>query len=133
MYMSITNKNTKKILSQYRHENESWKRYLQFIQQENNFLKNRLSQVLQHDTDVDFLERAEFFQSKFLAEDETVHLLRQDVHEIEHLLMKDMSEDSPGINNLRKKFWKLSRDMETVERQFNKLKSDFNTFLLDAA
>ncbi|XVJ64942.1 MAG: hypothetical protein HEQ40_01745 [Lacibacter sp.] len=131
--MSITNKNTKKILSQYRHENESWKRYLQFIQQENNFLKNRLSQVLQHDTDVDFLERAEFFQSKFLAEDETVHLLRQDVHEIEHLLLKDMSDDNNGMNNLRKKFWKLSRDMETVERHFNKLKSDFNTFLLDAA
>ena len=133
MYMSITNKNTKKILSQYRHENDSWKRYLQFIQQENNFLKNRLSQVLQLDTDVDFLERAEFFQSKFLAEDETVHLLRQDVHEIEHLLLKDMSDDNNGMNNLRKKFWKLSRDMETVERQFNKLKSDFNTFLLDAA
>ena len=131
--MSITNKNTKKILSQYRHENDSWKRYLQFIQQENNFLKTRLSQVLQHDTDLDFLERAEFFQSKFLAEDETVHLLRQDVHEIEHLLLKDMSDDNNGMNNLRKKFWKLSRDMETVERQFNKLKSDFNTFLLDAA
>ncbi|WP_407527625.1 hypothetical protein PDL71_07690 [Lacibacter sp. MH-610] len=131
--MSITNKNTKKILSQYRHENDSWKRYLQFIQQENNFLKNRLSQVLQLDTDVDFLERAEFFQSKFLAEDETVHLLRQDVHEIEHLLLKDMSDDNNSMNNLRKKFWKLSRDMETVERQFNKLKSDFNTFLLDAA
>jgi hypothetical protein len=49
--MSISNKNTKKILSQYRHENESWKRYLQFIQQENNFLKNRLAQVLQHDTE----------------------------------------------------------------------------------
>jgi hypothetical protein len=72
-------------------------------------------------------------RSKFVAEDEAVNLLRQDVHEIEHLLLKDLSEDNSGMNMLRKKFWKLSRDMETVEHHFAKLKSDFNTFLLDAA
>jgi hypothetical protein len=132
MYMSITNRNLNKILSQYKYEHESWKRYLQFIQQENNFLKTRLSQALQQDTDLDFLERAEYFQNKFLTEDETVHLLRQDVHEIEDMIFKG-TEEYAAMDHLRRKFWKLSRDMETVERQFNKLKSDFNTFLLDAA
>jgi hypothetical protein len=130
MYMSLTNNNTKKMFSQFRHEHETWKRYLHFIQQENNYLKTRLSQVLQHDTDVEFLERAEYFQNKFLSEDETVHLLRQDVHELERLLAK---EDGVSINDLQKKFKKLSRDMETVERQFNRLKSDFNSFLSNAA
>jgi hypothetical protein len=133
MYMSIADNKFKNLLTQYRHESETWKRYLQFIQQENNHLKTRLSQVLQHDTDLDFLERAEIFQNKFLSEDETVHLLRQDVHEIEHLLIEEVKEGSAVTNELQKKFRKLSRDMETVERQFHKLKSDFNSFVQDAA
>jgi hypothetical protein len=132
MYMSFANDNFKTLLSQYRYECDTWKRYLQFIQQENNYLKTRLSQVLQHDTDIDFLERAEIFQNKFLSEDETVHLLRQDVHDIENLL-QGKNDDKPVTPELQKKFRKLSRDMETVERQFHKLKYDFNAFLLDAA
>jgi hypothetical protein len=132
MYMSIADNKFKHLLTQYRHESETWKRYLQFIQQENNHLKTRLSQVLQHDTDLDFLERAEIFQNKFLSEDETVHLLRQDVHEIEHLLLEEVKEGSTVTTEVQKKFRKLSRDMETVERQFHKLKSDFNSFVQDA-
>lgn len=131
--MSIANNKLKKVIAQYRYESETWKRYLQFIQQENNYLKTRLSQVLQNDTDIDFLDRAEIFQNKFLSEDETVHLLRQDVHEIENLLSRNYNEDDSVPNELVKKFRKLSKDMETVERQFYKLKSDFNTFISDAA
>lgn len=130
--MSISN-NTHLLLSQYRHENEAWKRLLQFIQQENNFLKTRLSQVLQEDTDIEFLEQAEHFQNKFLSEDETVHLLRQDVHEIEHWLGKNHLQNEALYPEIQKRIKKLSKDMETVERQFHKLKSDFNSFISDAA
>ena len=87
---------------QYRHETDTWKRYLHFIQQENNHLKNRLSQVLQHDTDEEFLERAEYFQSKFIAEDDTVNMLRQDIHEIDQMLLKEKAEDSSLIKELQK-------------------------------
>lgn len=131
--MSISTTTLNKILSQYRHESDTWKRYLQFIQQENNYLKNRLSQVLQQDTDADFLDRAEYFQNKFLLEDETVHLLRQDVHEMETLLEQEVHQDGHIIKELQKKFKKLNRDIETAERQFNKLKTDFNEFLSEAA
>ena len=70
--ITIVMANNKKLF-QLRHESDTWKRHLQFIQQENNYLKTRLSQVLQQDTDEDFLERAEFFQNKFIAEDDTVN------------------------------------------------------------
>jgi hypothetical protein len=33
MYMSSADNKLKKLLSQYRYESETWKRYLQFIQQ----------------------------------------------------------------------------------------------------
>jgi hypothetical protein len=121
----------KKIL-QYRHESDTWKRYLQFIQQENNHLKNRLSQVLQSDTDHDFLERAEYFQNKFIAEDDTVNMLRQDIHELDKFLAKDSSDDSAILKELQKRLKKMHKDMEIVEKQFNKLKSDFNLYLTES-
>ncbi len=131
--MRLTNNTLNKVISQYRYENETWKRYLQFLQQENNYLKTRLSQVLQHDFDVEFLDRAEYFQTKFLNGDETVNLLRQDVHEIEKLLHNGVLENATILKELQKKIKKLSRDMETVEQQFNKLKTDFNEFIAKAA
>ena len=117
---------------QYRHETDTWKRYLHFIQQENNHLKNRLSQVLQHDTDEQFLERAEYFQNKFVAEDDTVNMLRQDIQELDHLLTKESGEDGTMLKDLQKKLKKMQKDMEIVERQFSKLKSDFNFYLAES-
>jgi hypothetical protein len=121
-----------KKFTQFRHESDTWKRYLQFIQQENNHLKTRLSQVLQHDTDEQFLERAEYFQSKFIAEDDTVNMLRQDIHELDNMLSKDIPEDANTVKELQKKLKKMHKDMEIVERQFSKLKSDFNLYLTES-
>ena len=121
-----------KKFTQFRHESDTWKRYLQFIQQENNHLKNRLSQVLQHDTDEQFLERAEYFQNKFVAEDDTVNMLRQDIQELDHLLTKESGEDGTMLKDLQKKLKKMQKDMEIVERQFSKLKSDFNFYLAES-
>lgn len=121
-----------KKFTQFRHESDTWKRYLQFIQQENNHLKTRLSQVLQHDTDEQFLERAEYFQSKFIAEDDTVNMLRQDIHELDNMLLKEIPEEANTIKELQKRLKKMHKDMEIVERQFNKLKSDFNLYLTES-
>ena len=121
-----------KKFTQFRHESDTWKRYLQFIQQENNHLKTRLSQVLQHDTDEQFLERAEYFQSKFIAEDDTVNMLRQDIHELDNMLLKEIPEDPNTVKELQKRLKKMHKDMEIVERQFSKLKSDFNLYLTES-
>ena len=95
-------------------------------------MKNRLSQVLQSDTDHDFLERAEYFQNKFIAEDDTVNMLRQDIHELDKFLAKDSSDDSAILKELQKRLKKMHKDMEIVEKQFNKLKSDFNLYLTES-
>ena len=129
--ITIVMTNNKKF-TQFRHESDTWKRYLQFIQQENNHLKTRLSQVLQHDTDEQFLERAEYFQSKFIAEDDTVNMLRQDIHELDNMLTKEIPEDANTLKELQKKLKKMHKDMEIVERQFSKLKSDFNLYLTES-
>ncbi len=129
--MSIVMALNNKIL-QYRHESDTWKRHLQFIQQENNHLKNRLSQVLQTDTNHEFLERAEYFQNKFIAEDDTVNMLRQDIHELDILIARESQEDGALIRELQKKLKKMHKDMDIVEKQFSKLKSDFNLYLSES-
>ena len=94
-------------------------------------MKNRLSQVLQADTDYEFLERAEYFQNKFISEDDTVNMLRQDIHELDKLLAKEAGEDAVVLKELQKRLKKMHKDMEIVEKQFNKLKSDFNLYLTE--
>ena len=91
-----------------------------------------MSQVLQHDTDEQFLERAEYFQNKFVAEDDTVNMLRQDIQELDHLLAKEAHEDGNMLKDLQKKLKKMQKDMEIVERQFSKLKTDFNFYLAES-
>lgn len=95
-------------------------------------MKNRLSQVLQADTDHEFLERAEYFQNKFITEDDTVNMLRQDIHELDVLLSKELQEDGSVIKELQKKLKKMNKDMDIVEKQFSKLKSDFNLYLSES-
>jgi hypothetical protein len=119
-----------KKLVQYKHESDTWKRYLQFIQQENNYLKTRLSHVLQSDTDHEFLERAEYFQNRFIAEDDTVNMIRQDIYELDSLLQSNhQSNDVSFLKMLQKKLKKMQKDIDIVERQFSKLKTDFNQYL----
>nr|MBP6687499.1 hypothetical protein [Lacibacter sp.] len=74
----------------------------------------------------------EYFQSKFIAEDDTVNMLRQDIHELDNILSVELTEDANTIKELKKRLKKMHKDMEIVERQFNKLKSDFNLYLTES-
>ena len=118
-------------IEQLKHESDTWKRCLQFIQEENNNLKRRLSEVLQTDADKDFLERAEYFQNEFLSEDNIVTVLRYSIKELDDLTIRETFEDGAVIKELVHKQKKLNRDIEKTENHFSRLKSEFNNFLSD--
>jgi seryl-tRNA synthetase len=112
---------------QFRHENKTWGRMLEFFKQENSFLKTRLSEVLDHSTDKNFLALAEQFQNKFISKDEYIDELRHDINnQDEHL-----SENTKNTvdNKLAKRQEKLRNEMEYFEKDFNKLKNEFNKYL----
>ena len=75
-------------IMQLRHENEEWKRLLNFMVDENIHLKHRLTEILRHVSDPAFLEQAEEFQSRFLKKDMLISLLRDDIAEKESFLSK---------------------------------------------
>lgn len=113
--------------NQFHHENKTWNRMLEFFKQENTFLKNRLSEVLDNSTDKEFLALAEQFQNKFIIKDEYIDELRHDINEQD----KKLTESTANYIdiNLIKRQEKLRNEMEYFEKDFNKLKNEFNKYL----
>ena len=118
-------------LQQFKHESDSWKRMLQFMQQENVNLKTRLAEVLKKDVRNDFLEKAEYFQSGFLHLDERISFLRRDIAEINRMFLTELFHDG-HLKDLDQKQKRLRKDIEAEELGFNKLKSEFYHYLAEA-
>jgi len=118
------------ILEQFHHENMTWVRSLDFFKQENNYLKNRLSEVVDITSDKTFLAQAEHFQNQFIIKDEFVDELKHDINEQEKILTTKYIKTSNGIDEpviVRQK--NLREQMEYLEKDFTNLRNEFNNYL----
>ena len=115
---------------QFLHENKTWCRLLDFFKQENSYLKNRLSEVVDISTDKEFLALAEQFQNKFIIKDEYIDELKRDIIRQEYIL-NELNEFLPDekITGIQSKF---RNEMEYFEKDFNQLKNGFNKYLSSA-
>ena len=116
-------------LKQLHYESDTWKRLLGFILDENIRLKNRLSEVLKDKFDKNLLAEVEAFQNSFIKEDALVALLRNDVAELDKLLVREICEDGKIINKIDIRMKNLRNNIMNAEIQFGKLKSAFNSYL----
>jgi|SRR5688572_33229282 len=116
-------------IMQLKQESEEWKRLLNFMVDENIHLKHRLAEILRNISDTPFLEQAEEFQSRFLKKDMLISLLRDDIADMESSLVKNRSTISGIGPEIKNKLKKLRHNIAQTERQFNKLKMDFNTYM----
>ena len=113
---------------QLRHEINTWKRMLGFMQEENVHLKNRLSDVLKDRFNKNLLDEVEFFQTNFIKEDEVIGLLKSEVAAIDNILKWDLITHennlliSKGIKNVR-------NNIDAAEKDFTKISIDFNKYL----
>lgn len=112
---------------QFHHENKTWSRLLEFFKQENTILKNRLSEVVDHSSEKDFLALAEQFQNKFILKDEYIDELRHDIN----LQEMDLINNKHRLvdNKLLKRQETMRNEMEYFEKDFNQLKNEFNKYL----
>ena len=117
---------------QFKHENETWLRTLDYFQQENIYLKNRLAQIARTNINNSFLDDLEAYQNRFMDKDAVIAILRYDI-----ALQNDLIEDSntPVDTDVSSKIIlkqnKLREDMQRMEKEFNRLKFDFNNYLSD--
>ena len=108
----------------------AWERLLDFFKQENSHLKIRLSEVLDDKTDKDFLALAEHFQNQFILKDEFVDEMSHDVREQEKTLVVVAEKKAIIEERLIKKQQKIRNEMEFLEKDFNRMKNEFNKYLV---
>ena len=115
-------------LMQLRHEINTWKRMLSFMQEENVHLKNRLSDVLKDRFNKNLLDEVEFFQTNFIKEDEVIGLLKSEVAAIDNILKWDLITHE---NNLliKKGIENVRNNIDAAEKDFTKISIDFNKYL----
>jgi hypothetical protein len=122
-----------KKLEQFRYEEASWIRTVDYLQQENIMLKNRLAEIMQYEVDENMLEQAEMYQNIFLGKDAILAILRHDIKEVERLLSSQKNGEAENTEaRLLKKQLKLRQDMEKMENEFNRIKRQFNGYLADS-
>ena len=112
------------------HECMAWERLLDFFKQENSYLKTRLSEVLDNKTDKDFLALAEHFQNQFILKDEFVDEMAHDVREQQQILTDLHTKKTFPEDRFIKKQQKLRNEMEYLEKEFTRLKNEFNKYLV---
>jgi FtsZ-binding cell division protein ZapB len=125
-------KETREKLEQFQDEAGMWLRTLDFIKQENNFLKNRLSAVVDNQSDKSFLAQAEHFQNQFIIKDEFMDELKHDVNE-QVRDVKIYGMKNAELNGHAKYFSNMQdnlRDQMTyLEKEFTSLRNEFYAFL----
>ncbi len=118
-------------LEQFRHEYLTWDRMLEFFKQENAFLKTRLSEVVDRNTDKEFLALAEHFQNQFIIKDEFIDELMHDIHEMEAIIKKEVvTVKSLPDKKIETKHNKLRNEIEYLEKNFGQLKNEFNKYVI---
>ena len=116
-------------LKQLQYESDTWKRLLGFMMDESIHLKNRLSEVLKDKFDKNLLVEIEGFQNNFIKEDELIGLLRNDVAGLDKLLEREIFEDGKIVNEIDRRLKNLRNNIVYAEKQFSKLKLEFNNYL----
>ena len=113
---------------QVQYESAAWKRLLGFMLDENVHLKNRLSEILKDKFNNSLLEKVEEFLSRFVKEDELIGLLRNEVVELDKMLQQCHGQEK-NYYDVERKLNNIRHNIFTAEKEFGKLKSEFNDYL----
>ena len=116
-------------LMQLRHEINTWKRMLGFMQEENVHLKNRLSDVLKDRFNKNLLEEVEEFQTDFIKEDEVINELRNELAEVEYILKSDIISDELHNFPITRRIENVRKNIDCAERDFTRMNNEFNNYL----
>ncbi len=127
----ITNQKVNLLISQFRRENQSWLRTLEFLMEEDIILKAGISEVLKNmnQTDAGILKRLEYFHNRLIKQNDSVRLLRVGVADMGKKINLDNYFETALINNITHIQSILRKQMETVEMELLKLKFDFNDYI----
>ena len=116
---------------QFQHETSTWKRMLDFMQEENIHLKNRLSDVLKESFNKKMLDDVEIFQNNFIKADELIILLKNELAGIEKSLLTKFFVPEEMNRAIEIPIKKMRINIDTAEKHFTKMNNDFNNYLFE--
>ncbi len=119
-------------IEHFNYEHTMWLRQLDFLKQENAYLKTRLAEVLDYTTDdKEFLAYAEHFQNQFIIKDEFIDELKHDINHMSRLYeTKSEGLKKDAEKKLESRQTKLRNEMEYFEKDFINLKNEFNKYVV---
>lgn len=118
-------------INQLQVEVNTWKRLLNFFSDENVCLKNRLAEILKNGFDRKLLEELENFQTKFIKQDEMITFLRNDIAELNKLLLNEKLGTGVNENTIDRKLEHLRKNIANSEGRFFQLQRNFNSYILE--
>ena len=127
------NSNDTAKLNQMHHEHLSWLRVVDFFEEENIFLKKRLAEVVNQNSDKDFLALAEQYQNLFIIKTNFMEELRHDIHEQEEFLKKSLLQPEKYLTKyFFEQHEKLELNTRFLEKDFAKIRNEFNEYITAA-
>lgn len=108
------------------HETQTWVRSLDFYKQENAYLKTRLSQVVDNNSDKVFLVTAEHFHNRFIFIDEYIKELKQDARMQLEMIKQSLAGHHAQDLTMAGLHKKLRGEMSRFEKDIYNLKNEFN-------
>jgi len=125
-FYNVPLKALKIIMTKYfEYEIESCKRILNFISNENIYLKERLTEILKEKFDDALLQDLEHFYELFLKKDELINFLRNEVAELEKIIEDLSANIYVTINKLET----ADNNIQVAEKHFHKLRKDFTSYI----
>lgn len=116
-------------LKQYQYEIDTWKRLLAFTKEENILLKNRLTSILKNDFTESLLDELEFYNSRLIELDGLIEQTGNEVDELNRLLVREIFEDGKILKLLTSRLKRTRQLVTLMEKQFNRVKMEFNSYL----
>ncbi len=118
-------------IQQWQIEAKTWKRVVDFFREENIHSKNRLSDILKDSFDRHLLGDLEDFQNQFLKHDEIMGLLRNEIAELDKMLVQESIHDGIIPGTIERKLNNLRHNLADAEKHFCELQLAFNKYLAE--
>lgn len=116
------------------YEINSWKRILLYLMEENLLMKEQLIVVLNSGVTKKLLDVVEYYQSALINEDKVASIFRKDIDlQQQKILLTVSGTFDEKIKPMVQEQKKLRKEIELVERYFNKLKFEFNKFIVETS
>lgn len=124
------NTTTQKYIHELHAEHTEFLSILAFAKDEIKTFKTRLSEVVVANTKQDVMAQVEHFENQFLRHNEVIDELKHEIHESEVKIAK-LAEANNVATDHRKTddHTELRDQMETFNKIYGELKTEFKTFL----